>query len=138
MYVSGVGKTKFGILNQSIPELSYEAMLKALEDSGRNIADIDMIIVANFAAGPLQKQLHLNSLVNSLLPGMNIPIIRVETACASAGTAIYQAGLMMNHFNNIMVLGVEKMTDISVYDVTKGIASATDMILDYKQGLIFA
>src|SRR3989344_7409107 len=129
MYVRGIGKTKFGILSQSIPELLYESIFKSLEDSDMNIKDIDMIYVANFIAGPLQNQLHLSSLVASLLPGINIPIIRIESACASSGAAIYQAGLSLNNFNNIMVVGVEKMTNINIYDTTKAIASAGDEIL---------
>ena len=137
MYVTGIGKTKFGILSQSIPELLYDSIFKALEDSQLNIKDIDMIYVANFIAGPLQNQLHLNSLVASLLPGINIPIIRIESACASSGAAIYQAGLSLSNFNNIMVVGVEKMTNINIYDTTKAIASAGDEILDQKEGAIF-
>src|SRR3989338_7187379 len=137
MYISGIGKTKFGILNQSIPELAYEAMSKALEDSKQDIMNIDMIYVANFIAGPLQNQLHLNSLIASLLPGTNIPIIRIESACASSGAAVYQAALMTHKFNNIMVVGVEKMTNIDVYKATKAIASASDSVLDQKQGAIF-
>jgi len=136
-FVSGIGKTKFGILNKSIPELAYEAMFKALADSNLSINDIDMIYVANFAAGPLQNQLQLNSLIASLIPGINIPILRIEAACASSGAAIYQAALMMNQVNNVMVIGVEKMTNINIHDATKSIGSAGDMIIDQKQGLIF-
>lgn len=137
MYISGVGKTKFGILNKSIPELAYEAMMKALEDSGQSINNINMVYVGNFAGGPLQNQLHLNSLIASLLPGLNIPIIRIETACASSGAALFQAGFMLQKFDNVMIIGVEKMTNVNIHDATKGIGSAGDLILDQKDGLIF-
>jgi acetyl-CoA C-acetyltransferase len=137
MYVRGVAKTKFGILNESVPELAYEAMTKAVHDAGLPIEDIQVIYVANFAGGPLQNQLQLNSVIASLLPGINIPIIRVETACASAGAATFQALHMLKSFNNIMVVGVEKMTNLNIYDTTKGISSAGDLILDQKEGLSF-
>jgi len=94
MYIIGIGRTKFGILGKSLPELLYEAMYKAIDDSPIDVTDIDAIIVANFLAGPNQGQLHLNSLMASLLPGMNLPIFRVEAACASGGIAVYQALLM--------------------------------------------
>ncbi len=137
MFISGIGKTKFGIINKTIPEMAYEAISKALDDSGKDIKDIDLIYVASFATGPLQNQLHLNSLIASILPGIHIPIIRIESACASSGTAIYQACQMIDKFQNIMVIGVEKMTNINAYDSSKCIGSAGDVILDQKEGLIF-
>jgi len=98
-YITGVGRTKFGELAKGIPELSMEAMIKALEDSETPIEDIEAIFVANFCAGPFQNQLHLNSLISSLLPGSSIPIIRVETACAAAGSAAYLGGLSLGRFS---------------------------------------
>ena len=52
MYICGIGRTKFGILKKALPELAYEAMYKAIDDSPIGIRDIDAIIVANFLAGP--------------------------------------------------------------------------------------
>jgi acetyl-CoA C-acetyltransferase len=82
MYINGVGRTKFGILSKSLVELTYEAMFNAIEDSPFAISDIDAIYVSNFLGGPLNGQLHFNSIIASLLPSINIPIIRIETACA--------------------------------------------------------
>ncbi|CEG13792.1 putative acetyl-CoA acetyltransferase [groundwater metagenome] len=136
-HIIGTGRTKFGVLNENIPELSYEAMFKSLEDSTLSINDIDAIYVANFCAGPFQNQLHLNSVISSLLPKSNIPIIRIETACASASSALYQAIISLNKFENIMVLGVEKMTDADNLSASKNISSAGDRLLDQDEGLIF-
>ena len=106
-YVIGIGRTKFGVLKESIPELAYEVMLKSLEDSGLSIDEIGAIYVANFAASLFQNQIHLSSVISGLIPKSNIPIIGIETACASASTALYQAILSLNRFENIMVLGIE-------------------------------
>ncbi len=113
MYITGAGRTKFGVLNKSLPELAYEAMLKALDDSLLSIRDIDAVYVANFVSGPFQNQLHLNSVVSSLLPELRIPIVGIETACASAGSALYLALISLSKFKNVMVLCVEKMTGVS-------------------------
>ncbi len=135
--IIGVGRTKFGVLNENIPELSYEAMLKSLGDSTLSINDINAIYVANFCAGPFQNQLHLNSLISSILPKSNIPIIRIETACASGGSALYQAIISLNKFENIMVLGVEKMTNVDNLSSSKNISAAGGRLLDQDEGLVF-
>lgn len=136
-YISGIGRTKFGVLNENLPELAYEAMLKSLEDSNLSINDIEAIYVSNFCAGPFQNQLHLNSIISSLLPKSSVPIIRIETACAAGGSAVYQAIISLNNFKNIMVLGVEKMTNVDNLSATKNISAAGDRALDQSEGLIF-
>jgi len=136
-YIIGIGRTKFGVLNKNIPELCYEAMFKSLEDCNLSPNDIDAIYVANFCAGPFQNQLHLNSIISSLLPKSNIPIIRIETACASGGSALYQAIISLNRFENVMVLGVEKMTNSDNLSTSKNISAAVDRLLDQNEGLIF-
>lgn len=137
MYIIGIGRTKFGNLDKTLPQLMYEAMYKAIDDSELEITDIDAIIIANFLAGPSQSQLHLNSLTQSLLPGIDIPIFRVEAACASGGLAIYQALLMPTKFENILVVGVEKLTNQSTKKSTKNLGMAGDLLRDQREGLIF-
>ena len=136
-YVIGTGRTKFGVLNEDMPELAYEAMFKSIEDSNLSINDINAIYVANFCAGPFQNQLHLNSLISSLLPKSDIPIIRIETACASGSSALYQAIISSNKFENIVVLGVEKMTNVDNLSTSKNISAAGDRLLDQDEGLLF-
>ncbi|MDI6701312.1 MAG: thiolase domain-containing protein [bacterium] len=137
LYITGIGRTKFGILNETLPELAYKAMLSALEDSDLSIRDIDAIYVANFCSGPFQNQLHLNSVISSLLPELRIPIIGIETACASGGSALYQALISLTKFRFIMVIGVEKMTNVDSAKATMNISAAGDKILDQIEGLTF-
>ena len=137
MYICGAGRTKFGILKKTLPELAYEAMYKAIDDSPIDIRDIDAIIVANFLAGPSNGQLHLNSLIASLLPGLNLPIFRVEAACASGGLAVHQATLMPEKFQNILILGFECLSNNGSRISAKYLAMAGDSLRDQKEGLIF-
>jgi len=53
MYITAIGRTKFGISNETLPELAYKAMLSALEDANLSVKDLDAIYVANFCSGPL-------------------------------------------------------------------------------------
>ena len=137
MYISGIGRTKFGSLPQTLPELAYEAMYNAITDSNVDIRDIDAIFVSNFLGGPLNGQLHLNSIIASLLPGMNVPIVRVETACASSSVALKQALYAMEQYSHVMVVGAEKMTSGTVLGTTEAIAMAADRHADQLNGLIF-
>ena len=137
MYINGIGRTKFGTLPKSLAELTYEVMIKAIEDSPLEITDIDSIYVSNFLGGPLKGQLHLNSIIASLLPSLNIPIIRIETACASSSVALYQAMNSLKDTTNIMIIGVEKMTGTNIMSPIDAIAMAEDHENDYENGLIF-
>lgn len=137
MFISGVGRTKFGNVSKSLLELAYEAMLNAIHDSPIEVSNIDAIFVSNFLGGPLNGQLHLNSQVASLIPGMNIPIVRVETACASSSVALNQANHCLNKYENVLLIGVEKMTGVNLIPTTEAIAMAGDCQLDKENGLIF-
>ncbi|MEN6291142.1 MAG: thiolase domain-containing protein [Methanobacterium sp.] len=137
MYITGIGRTKFGVLSESLLELAYEAMINAINDSGLTVGDIEAIFVSNFLGGPLNAQLHLNSVIASLIPDTNIPILRVETACASSSVALKQAMYSTNDFENVLVLGVEKMSSNLLTGQTEAIAMAAHQELDQSQGLIF-
>jgi len=137
VFINGIGRTKFGTLSKSLIELTYEAMFNAIEDSPLDIKDIDAIYVSNFLGGPLNGQLHFNSIIASLLPSLNIPIIRIETACASSSVALNQAMNSLKKTPNIMIIGVEKMTGTKLISPVDAIAMAGDHEHDYEQGLIF-
>jgi len=137
MYVIGIGKTKFGVLDESIAQLAYKAMYNALLDSPISITDIEAIYVSNFLGSQYQKQLHLNAIISSMLPELRIPIIGIETACASGASAFYQGLMALHRFENVMVVGVEKMTDTPKMKSIENLAMAGDRTLDQEQGMIF-
>ncbi len=137
MYVTGIGRTKFGVSDKTLAQLAYEVILKAIKDSKLSINDIGAIYVSNFLGGILENQLHLNSLISGLLPGTNIPIIRVETACASGGAAFYAATMALSSHDHVMVIGVEKMAGFDSEILPHGISSAGDVYADQRKGVIF-
>jgi len=137
MYITGIGRTKFGILSESIAELAYKAMYEAISDCPISIVDIGAIYVSNFLGSRYMKQLHFNSVISSLLPELRIPIIGIETACASGASAFYQGLLALSRFENVLVIGVEKMTDATKMKSTENLAMAGDRKLDQEQGIIF-
>lgn len=123
MKILGIGQTKFGELyEKSLEELMAEAVDLCLQDAKINIEDLDAIVVANMIAGS-----HLGSVLAGIYK-INIPIYRVEAACASGGVAISNALnlLKAGSAKKVMVLGAEKMTDHSTESITKYLMQAAD------------
>jgi acetyl-CoA C-acetyltransferase len=107
-------QTKFGELwDKSLKDLITETIFETINNSGLGIKQIQSIFIGNMLSGLTCSQNHLTSLVSEIT-GLNIPIFRVESACASGGVAITQACQSINsgQFENALVIGAEKMTDL--------------------------
>ena len=124
--VAGCGITKFGELwNKSLLDLAQEAAQSALKDAKVDPEKIDAVFVGNMLASALHGQNHLGPTVTSLL-NLNCPAYSVESACASGGIATnlaYQT-LISKKYQNVLVLGVEKMTDSPNSQVALGLMGA--------------
>lgn len=128
MKILGIGQTKFGELyEKSLEDLLIEVVNLALSDASININELDAVVIANMFAGESAGYSHLGAIFAGIF-GVNIPVIRVEAACASGGVAIYNALnlLKAGAAKKILVLGIEKMTDHSTENVTKYLMQAAD------------
>ncbi len=136
-WITGVGKTKFGPTRKSLVQLAQEAVVAALRDAGLTPDDLGAIIVANFLGGPNEGQLHLNSVLAGIMPGVRIPSWRVEAACASGGIAVHQATLLLGAYDPILVVGIERLSEVVGMHLTRNIGMAGDRYLDQAVGLNF-
>lgn len=126
VFIKGGYQTKFGELwDKSLEDLIFESISKVLKDTNINLKQIEVIYVGNMLASQIYNQNHLNSLISELF-NINIPIIRVESACASGGVAVNQAfvALKSGLYKNALVVGVEKMTDLPSQKISKFLMSA--------------
>jgi len=126
-YIIGFGTTKFGELwSRSLSSLLQESIQKALENAGVEIDKIGAIFVSNMLGGVLENNVHLGAKISELF-GVNIPIFRVESACASGGQAFLLADryLKSGSADTILVVGGEKMTDVSTEIITQALSSAS-------------
>ncbi len=129
VYVAGVGATKVGEhWERSLRDLMVEAALKALEDAGLEVREIQAVYVGNMSSGVLQGQEHLGSLLATWLGIPGVPACKVEAACASGGAAFHQAFLAVasGMYDRVLVVGAEKMTDCVSSDVTSALIMAED------------
>lgn len=111
--VEGVGMHPFGKFpNSSLKDLARVATLRALDDAGRGVTDIDAVYSANGMAGLLQGQEQIRG--QSVLREVGIervPIVNIENACASGSSAFREAVIAVRAgvANRVLVLGFEKM-----------------------------
>jgi acetyl-CoA acetyltransferase len=103
--VAGVGIHPFGRFESGYREMGAHAAIEALADAGVTGADLDLVLVANVGAEMAKGQ---NILDRVARPG--IPIINVEAACASSGSALYLGARLIESgaARTVLCVGVEK------------------------------
>ncbi len=138
--IIGVGMTKFGHhWDRDLVNLAVEAGSKSIRDANLHQKDIQALYIGTMSGGLFINQEHLGSMISDYSGFKNIPSTRVEAACASGGLALRQAYLDIKSGNSDIVVagGVEKMTDIGSYSITKVLATASDTEREAAFGATF-
>ena len=114
--IVGWAHSRFGKLqDETLESLITRVGADAIADAGLAPADIDAIYIGTMNAG-FQRQEFPSSLVLNVDPALRFkPSTRVENACATGSAAIHQAINMIEarKARRVLVVGVEKMTDVS-------------------------
>ncbi len=138
--IIGVGITDFGELwDKSLRDLTVEAGLGAIRDSGLPGEEIDALYSGCMSSGIFVKQEHISSILADYCGLTPKPSTRVESACASGGLALRQAIMaVQSGMHDVVVAGgVEKMTDILTEQTTMALACAADREWEAFQGVTF-
>ncbi len=125
--------SQFGELwAKSLTDLVQEGVSGVLTDSAIKSQEIDAIFVANKAGGSFNEQRHLGALVSEQFEHFP-PAMRVEGACASGGLAVIaaQQALLSGLYQTVLVLGVEKMTDVAGSQTSAILATAASREKEY-------
>ncbi len=134
--VIGIGISKFGELwDQSIRDIFAEAALSAMKNA--NIKKIDALYVGSMSSGLYTMQEHLSSLMTDYIGQRGAAGFRIESACASGGSAMRLAYLEVASGMSDIVLagGVEKMWDVD--DGSAILATASDQEYEAYHGVTF-
>jgi len=109
---------------KSIADLMADAATIAIDSAGP--IKIDKIIVGNMMSGYANHQEHLGALLASSLGMRGIEAIKVEAACGSGGAAVHEGyiSIKSGEYENVLVVGVEKMKDMDTPKATKALAMA--------------
>src|SRR5512140_62060 len=136
--IIGIGQT---IINEqwerSIRQIAAEAAIAAMKDAGRE--QVASLFVGNMMSGTVNNQNNLGPLVADWTGLKQTGAVKIEAACAS-GAAAFRAGLIAvasGELESALVVGVEKMTDMTGHDVTAALATAADADYEVDMGVSF-
>jgi acetyl-CoA C-acetyltransferase len=90
-------------------------------------------------SGSANRQQHLGAYIADWIGMRGIEAIRLEAACSS-GAASFRTAVMAvasGEVNSALAVGVEKMTDSPLQEVTAALATAADADWEAGQGLSF-
>ncbi len=140
VYIRGRGMTNFGELwDEDLVSLGVRASKNALEDADCSLQEIDAIIVANMNGEVFSGQAHLGAVFVQEL-GLTCPSYRSEAACASGGLGVHMAWQFVRSgvYKNVLVLGVEKMTDVPPAEALQGLMGAARESAEGFSGATFS
>ncbi|MBW2976300.1 hypothetical protein KY347_02530, partial [Candidatus Woesearchaeota archaeon] len=134
-YIKGIGMTKFSIESRNSLDLAKESIVKALDDSGLSVNDLDAAVVSNSDSRvSLERQRHYNSFLSSFFK-KSMPIIRVPAVCGGGGAALWTA--LRLGYNNVLVATVDNLVAGPSNIMTDYILEAADKTYEQNEGLIF-
>ena len=136
--IIGAGMIPFGRRDEdTLMDMLAMASLKALDDAGLGDKSVDAVYVGNMGAGVLARQSAIaSSLVDrlSLLPAA---ADTVENGPASGGSAVKNGLLAVasGYYDIVLVVGGEKMRDVTGWRATDFIATMTHPQAEYPYGI---
>lgn len=136
--VIGIGQTKVDEhWDKSLRELAGDAALGAMADSG--LDRVEGVYVGNMMSGSANRQQHLGAYIADWIGMRGAEAYRTEAACSS-GAAAFRTAVMAvasGVLNSALAVGVEKMTDSPLGEITAALATAADADWESGQGLSF-
>ena len=126
MWIAGVGMTRFGRRDESLPDLIAEAAHAALSDAA--IERPESIVVAAMNPEEFTGEGNYSSLIATHLGFADVPSIRVETATSSGLAGLYTgyAQVAAGLHRSVLVVGGEKMTHLPTPRVSEIIGRSID------------
>lgn len=136
--VIGIGQVKIDEhWDQSLKELAGNAIFAAMQDAGR--PRVDSLYVGNMMSGSANRQQHLGSYIADWVGLRMHEAFRIEAACSS-GAAAFRSAVMAvasGQLDSALAVGVEKMTDSPIAEITTELATAADADYESDMGTSF-
>lgn len=152
--IIGAYNTKFGALidvkdmisfkrkidTASFYDLIVEAGRGAIKDAGLEASEIDAVWLGACSPARFVNQEHAAPIATLIDPALRLkPMTRCECACASSSVAIYNAAYAIEagRFQNVLVIGVEKMSLLDTPAMTAALACSSYYPEEGGQGMSF-
>ena len=126
VYIAGVGMTKFGKSDRSLPGLMVEAGLRALSDA--KLHKIDYVLIGVMSVEEFTGESNIAALITDRLGMPGVPSARIETA-SSTGSAVFESAfyaVASGYHRNVLIIAGEKMTHLPTARTTKILAEVID------------
>ena len=136
--IVGAGMIPFGRRDDdNLMDMLAYASLNALDDAGLQDKGVDAVYVANMGAGMLQHQLSVASALVDRLSLLPAAADAIENGPASGASAIKNGLLAVasGYYDVVLVVGGEKMRDVSGWRATDFVASMTHPTAEYPYGV---
>jgi acetyl-CoA C-acetyltransferase len=123
--------------DDNLMDLLAYASLNALDDAGLGDKGVNAVYVANMGAGMLNHQMSVASALVDRLSLQPAAAESVENGPASGGSAIKNGLLAVasGYYDLVLVVGGEKMRDVSGWRATDFVASMTHPTAEYIYGI---
>jgi len=136
--IVGAGMIPFGRRDDdNLMDMLAYASLKALDDAGLGDKSVDAVYVANMGAGMLQHQMSVASALVDRLSLLPAAAEAIENGPASGASAIKNGlfAVASGYYDLVLVVGGEKMRDVSGWRATDFVASMTHPTAEYIYGV---
>jgi len=137
--VIGIGHGKFGVRSDaSLRELAFEAVKACLDDAGISLKEVDSM-VTGIAGDEFAFNIQPSAQVHDYIGFHPKPNFRVEGACATGSVALRTGwmNIVSGLADVVLVVGVEKMTEVPTSMATEIMGRAGDAIWEYPFGTTF-
>jgi acetyl-CoA C-acetyltransferase len=137
--VVGIGHGKFGVRSDaSLRELAFEAVKACLDDAGIPLKEVDSM-VTGIAGDEFALGLQPSAQIHDYIGFHPKPNFRVEGACATGSMALRTGymNVVSGLADVVLVVGVEKMTEVPTSIATEIMGKAGDSIWEYPFGTTF-
>ena len=136
--IVGAGMIPFGRRDDdTLMDMLAYASLNALDDAGLGDQGVDAVYVANMGVGMLQHQMSVASALVDRLSLMPAAAEAIENGPASGASAIKNGlfAIASGYYDLVLVVGGEKMRDVSGWRATDFVASMTHPTAEYIYGV---
>ncbi len=136
--IIGAGMIQFGRRDEdSLLDMLAYASLHALDDAGLGDKSVNAVYVGNMGAGMLQHQTSVASALVDRLSLLPAAAETVENGPASGGSAVKNGLLAVasGYYDYVLVVGGEKMRDVTGWRATDFVASMTHPTAEYVYGV---
>jgi acetyl-CoA C-acetyltransferase len=137
--IVGIGHGKFGVRSDaSLRELTFEAVKACLEDAGIPVKEVDSM-VTGIAGDEFSIAFQPSAQVHDYIGFHPKPNFRAEGACATGSIALRTGWMNVASglADLVLVVGVEKMTEVPTDIATEIMGRGGDAIWEYPFGTTF-